>query len=902
MVSRAKFTSWANLKYLLAFLIVNSPLLTQDQKPLFDRELDKLFLKKKARFSQESIPKENYILVLTKHVVNGIKVLNPNYELRKDNYFKLLDDDRKRAEALAESLRSNGVSNTTSNKFLSIAKEYEQMIADKVYSVPARKKMLNLLSIGDNINQRASRGEGFADLENELNSYFGGTSPQRSSTPVVSTSESTVADVLSEWELSQLVNFQVSESELLVLQKKLVDRASSSERVTLAKDLFRRGLNQFNLANYSESALILESLLKSYSFIRNKYQIQYFLGLSYFYLSRFDKAESALSAVLNSPKADQVIAFSLLKIYIASKDEGKINQVAQKFNSLSSTRNLSDDFNFVLGRHYLETEAYRKSRSLLQKVSSNYHLSVDAKYYSAVAAYKASPDIAKRELYSLLNGDATTLDIRHEILIKLAYIHFMEKNYSAALTEYRKINAENCYAYERVLLGVAWCYYEIENRKKDKDYTQVITLVNEILRTYADSDSYNEATALIGYVKQKSGNYDSASKDFKHLFDSKAYSLFSDKLLHELDSLKSTKRTIDGLKEKALLKNDRSSFQRLDDLSYSVDKQIFRLTYMDVSSVSPNTNRDLSSVLDQITEFERLKVLAEKKNDADIAKRIDQNLLRLYSVVNKYKEGTSNSLFGINYFKEHKLARKVSINKHQYEKYATLQKESQSQLNTINSRMQELQSERSRAASQKQYRRVVDIDLALARLKTTEGRLDYLNSLASSVEQKKSAANLDKWANYGAYQLTNIQYAQKQSFDQANQKNAETIATITKLMSDRNVYLSEQIKQVENRIYNMTRREARRRRIAERNKKKEFYETEFFDERKSEVNEDSIRQHLEVLEQDRLRARRLAKNPAAEDTVSANGSTQAPGTLPKNNNDAKNEADDAASAATREEN
>jgi hypothetical protein len=825
-------------------------------------------------------------------------LLNPNYELKKENYFKQLDDDKKRATTLVSDMLRLGVSQSITNKIKSVANEFEEMIANKDFSLPARKKLLELLSLGDGIISRINSNQGYTDIENKINSYFGTSAPIYKEE---SAKQGTLVDYITEWELSQVVNFQVAEGQLLVLQKKLIDRATLAQRSLLAKDLFRRALVRFNTAMYSEATHIFETLLESNKYIKNKYQVNYYLGLSYFYLSMFEKAKLSLESVLGTPKEDQVVAFSLLKIYVTSSNSEKVENLRSRFDKLSSARKLSDDFYFVLGRYYLEHEKYQDAVASFQRVSNNYHLSIDSKYYQSIANYSINQKASKSSLYQLLANEDLTLDIRHEILIKLAYMHFMDKNYSAALQEYRKIDAENCYGYERVLLGIAWCFYEQEKKTDKANYTSVITLVNEVLRNYPNSDYFNEAKALIGYVKQKSGYYTEASKDFSYLFESKAFSLFSDKLLFELDSLKATRREINNLKEKALLKNDRTSFARLDNLSYSVDKKIFRLTYMDVSSVSANTNSDLSSVMDQVTEFERLKVLAEKKNDQDVLKRIDQNLLRLYSVINKYKQGTSNSLFGINYFKEHRLARKVSIAKHQAKKYSLLESETSEQLAKINEKIRSLKSERIRAKESNSFRKLVDIDLALERLQTTEGRLDYLKTLSSSVEEKKLASNLDKWANYGAYQLTNIQYAQKQKYEEENEKNSETIATINKLMSDRNVYLAEQIKQIENRIYNMTRRETRKRRIAERNKNKEFYETEFFDERKSEVNEDSIRQELELMEQQRMRARQSLKS-AQSDTLSVgknNLDTSQKNDVPMNDKTPSLEKN--KSASTREE-
>ena len=68
----------------------------------------------------------------------------------------------------------------------------------------------------------------------------------------------------------------------------------------------------------------------------------------------------------------------------------------------------------------------------------------------------------------------------------------------------------------------------------------------------------------------------------------------------------------------------------------------------------------------------------------------------------------------------------------------------------------------------------------------------------------------------------------------ANKNTGKTLAKIDDIVNDRNLILNEKTKQIETTILIMNRKISKQRRIAEREKVKEFYDTEFFDETKDQ--------------------------------------------------------------------
>lgn len=857
MVDNRRSLCKFNYLWLTGFILFAHLGFAQDGSSSFNSEVNKLFLEKKTKLNTEQIKKESFYTVLVSHLVFGIKHITPDYNLRKESYFAVLDGISLRITKVKAELATSGVSTNIISKLNSTEAELNELIENRRYLQGASSRLEELVSLFEAVKEKIGANQTYDTIEAKINDYFTETSGTLNR---VSNNSSSVSDFISEWERVQILSDLVKAERIKVYQKKLIEKANSAQKLVIAKDLFKRALELFNYGKYEQADLVFDELLEQYGFINNKYQIHYYKALSNYYLTRYQMAKESMAFVWSSPKMDELIAFSHLKILISEDNEAEITKILPKLNQIKAYKRTSDDINFILGRYFLEKQKYSLASSYFKKVSSAYNLANDSRYYQAVATYNSNKLEAKTSLIQLASSEDITIDIRNEALIKAAYMTFQEGDYSSALRMYKEINPEGCFEYERVLLGVAWCYYELERSKKTKqDYSRTITLVNEILRNFPDSDYYNEAKSLLGYVKQLSGNYDEASKEYRHVFESKAYVIFSDKLLSELDSLNSVKSEIETLKDKALLKKDNSSFQRLSNIQFDIEKKIFRLKYMDVSSVSQSSNVDLKTVVDQVSEFERLREIALKKGDEDILKRIDYNLLRLYSVVKKYKEGKENSLFGLNYFSDQKLARKLSIQEHQNNKMSNFSSKASRQHSLVNDKLRSLDNEKLKARQENNFKKRIDLDIVSSKLASTEKRIDYVKSASSDFRENKSAANLDKWANYGAYQLTNLQYSQKQRFAEENARTDASIKSINKLISDRNIYLAEQIKQIENNIYVMTRRETRRRRIEERDKTKQFFNTEFFDETKSEVNEDSIRQHLNFLEAQRNEARRKSR-------------------------------------------
>jgi hypothetical protein len=834
--------------FLVLFFIINFTSFSQDKivDPL-ETKLEEFFKSRRLRITAKEIQREKYIIELMQHISKEIGIRHPSYSYSGNAYYDNLERQLLDIDNLISRLSQSG-----GDDIVGFARELREKILKAVKSPEIDnkkeaffKRSVQLLMLAE----KAVASGNANQLQNNNSEFQEIFKKQIEEKRTLNSQESkvTIFDIFYQWDSASLTKYLVTDGKLKYYQGKLKKTGTSAERSRMAKDLFERSLFAFNNGEYLLSSDLLENLLNTYDYVTSKDKINYYLGLSYFYSNQYDFSAISLEKIMNAPVFDHFTAVSLLKIYIADKNVPAIKTLADRFPSISSEDNFMGDFYFEAGKFLFNENEFAKAGTLLASVPQKHPLYYDARYYYALSKFKTDVNEAKQLLNQLINVAELHPQLRGDCLLKLGYLSYESINYVDAIFWFNEI-PESYDNYDAALISNAWCYYEIENLKKEdeiKNYNSAKHYVNRVLLGYKNSEHINEAKALLGYIKQKEDNIIGAEKEFKHIFESMTYKTLSDEFLRERDSLKHVKSNVEKLMITALEKKDRSSFKRLDDITYNIDKKLYKLKYMDFSSVSPTVNSDINVIQRQISEFERFREKAFVREDLELVERIDNNLLRLYTVLNKYKGNKKTSLFGFNYFQEQPLARKVSLLENMFKNYQGIVKNSQKEKEYIKVKISNLQEERETAKSKNDFNHLAKIDMLIYRLNDNLQKIDFIETYSKNQREIKTAANLDYWSNYGAYQLTNIQYMQQKKIDSENSNSRKILSKIDNILDDRNLILQEKIKSVEGTIMIMNRRVSKQRRIAEREQKKKFFETEFFDESTSEVNEDSLRLVME---------------------------------------------------------
>jgi hypothetical protein len=256
---------------------------------------------------------------------------------------------------------------------------------------------------------------------------------------------------------------------------------------------------------------------------------------------------------------------------------------------------------------------------------------------------------------------------------------------------------------------------------------------------------------------------------------------------------------------------------------------------MDLSSSSVETQHEVGRLQKQLAELERLKKIARQRQNKQLVKRIETMQLKIYRAVNSVQP-EKESKIGYNYFSEHPLARKESVVENKNKKVMAVRKDTQRQREEIASRLTELDFKIKEAKTQRNYRRMVQLELSKARLQDLAKKLDFLATQAYSIGLEHTAINLNKWADYGAFGMTNVRFALKNRKSKQIAEFQDQISQINNFLELRKENIEHEIEKINNEITLMTRRVREQERIRQREELKRQFEESYFDTHDTELN------------------------------------------------------------------
>ena len=239
-------------------------------------------------------------------------------------------------------------------------------------------------------------------------------------------------------------------------------------------------------------------------------------------------------------------------------------------------------------------------------------------------------------------------------------------------------------------------------------------------------------------------------------------------------------------------------------------------------------------------------LFAEENKDSQLLEVIDLKLSRLYTIVLLTELPEKNKLFSYNFFFEHPLSRKLSKNEFINKKHEFSVQSIQAEIDGINKDIEELLLKKKEYKTRRNYERIANIEISIMRLKQALQRLDFILTVAKQRAPVKNSARIDHWANFTAYELTNVQFVQKTTLETENSEISNVVRNISQSIKDRKTVLTQSVQTIEKTIALMNRRVLKERRIKEREKIREMFKTEFFDETSTEINEDSVRKAFEL--------------------------------------------------------
>jgi hypothetical protein len=133
---------------------------------------------------------------------------------------------------------------------------------------------------------------------------------------------------------------------------------------------------------------------------------------------------------------------------------------------------------------------------------------------------------------------------------------------------------------------------------------------------------------------------------------------------------------------------------------------------------------------------------------------------------------------------------------------------------------------------------MVYLDIERDRYKDLYKKYDFLHTVTHDMDVTESKIQLEKWSNYGAFGIANVNFAVRQDNKNEVAYYSQQIDIINRILNNRKSLLDHKIGLIEGEINFMTRKVRRQERLRERAELDRKFEESYFDTHTSEFREE----------------------------------------------------------------
>ncbi len=652
----------------------------------------------------------------------------------------------------------------------------------------------------------------------------------------------TIYDFYREWQLNERIKYELRWTDVQVIKKRLLKEGTAKERERMFKRELRQAAEAFNYGMYDLAERSFNEILNRYSFIGRLDDCLFYKGLSNFFLERYPAAEKDFQQFIRdyptSPYLAQVYRY-LMRIAVHFERYSQALDYYEKFiASGPAAGELYDEATFVAASAALKSGQYQKAISYLTQLTPNSNFYFQAQYL-LVEAYFGVNNFTEAEnvLLKLAQDERLAPEFHYKVLLKLAMLNYELGNYQTAV-QYLNMIEPVFSQYDRVLLTYAWCYFKIEMAKPSprlRDFSKAMQSLEVLIDTFYGSDYLLEARTLLAYIYQQQNDVDNALYNYRRVFSAKEAKELSDELNKEQEVLGELLDTAKKLERKALREENPEAFVRAYSLRQKVYRPYMQVSYLDMSSTGTELKSEVDRLTKQLQELKRLKQVAKERQRKDLVKRIETMQYKIYRAINTMTEVQPRSFLGFNYFDAHPLARKESVVEYRNKQLQKMRKEIREQRKEIIKRLSQLDIQINQARREKNYRKLVALELSKERFEDLLRKLDYAETQAYAMGIRRTNINLNKWSDLGAFGLTNVKFNVKQMTAKQVEEMQRKIQAINKFLELRRQNIEHKIRQIDNQIVVMTRKVRQQERLRKREELKRQFEESYFDTHDTEI-------------------------------------------------------------------
>jgi TolA-binding protein len=833
--------------FLFIFILFNDFTLAQELSKddiAFQKALTGYVQEESADFGKEFLKKERFIIEQMRHINTEIKARITNYDDVREKYFDGLHQRLSEISDLKGRLKESG-----SSRLLRFANELEDRIKqtikegnidfkkqrifeDALQLLYLAEEMLNL-DTGASIEEEPRISEGMLESHQKFVEAFG--EKKKTVITIPAAENPTIFDIFIRWRRTNIIEYNRRWNDILTVKNKLLDNGAEVERERMFKRELKSAITAYNYQDYDFADRAFEEILKRYNYLDVLDDIYFYLAEANYYLSRYNIAKNHYQNLVDRYPGSgfrNSALYKLTRIAVHHNDTKNVRKYYQEFEQNTVVNNpLTDNLRFIVALYEFNIDVYEQCVEILLKINTTSKNYIDAQYLLAQAYIGAQKiEEAEQTLINLINNYSLQPNFRNNVILKLGYINFEQKKYPQAIHYFDQIPGDFPLI-DRVLIGYGWAYYqiELEKEKERRDFSYAKGYLNILVNDYLTSDYYLEANTLLGYIYQLEIKPENATHQFDYVYKARFTKQYSDSMIIERDSLRNAVNRYDILAKEALARNDKEEYLKAENEKYRLLTSYLRLSYSDMSSSGVAAQNEIRRINSQLSELDRLKAIAVKKGDDSILEKIENLQSKLEGVIKEFPFELTYSELGQNYFDEYPIARKESFIEDQNYKILLIRKNIQQEQEYIEGKLIDLEAEIARARVTKDYKTLISLEIQQDKYKELKKRYDFVNTFAYDLEMKTPNINVNKWSDYGAFGIANVNFAVKLDKEEKISYYSEQIHRINQILNNRKTILEHKIKTLEGEINVMTRNVRRQERLREREELNRKFQETYFD-------------------------------------------------------------------------
>ncbi len=654
----------------------------------------------------------------------------------------------------------------------------------------------------------------------------------------------TIYDLYQEWKRAEHVNYQLRWTDVEIIKKKLIREGTAAERERMFKRELRQAAEAFNYGFYDLAERSFGEILNRYSFIGQLDDCLFYKGLSNFLLERYLAAQSDFERFVHDYPTSSYLPKVYRYLMQIALHFDKYDKVLTYYEDFQKTgvqgSELYDETTFMAASAALKMGNFEKAIQYLSRLGRKSPFYYQAQYLLAESFVGVNNyNEAQRILKELAINEKLNPEFHNKILLKLGLLYYQMGNYNNAIHTFDLIN-QDFSQYDRVLLGYAWSYFKQQMARPvaQRNFSQAQQSLNVLIDTFYGSDYLLEARTLLAYIHQLQNETDAALRNYQYVYTAREAKDLSDALNKESEILGKIMDQAKSLENKAFDKDDPEAFHKAYALRKKLYRPYLKVTYLDLSSSGFGLQHEVDRLNAQLHELERLRKEAKAQQRKDLVKRIERMEYKIYGAINSITINKPSHLLGINYFDAHPLARKESVLEMRNQQIENMRRDIENQRKEIVKRLNELNIQINQARKDKDYKKLVALELSREHFADLMKKLDFLETQAYDMGVRKSNINLNKWSDYGVFGLTSVKFNVKTMTTKEIEQMQNRIQEINTFLQLRRQNIEHIIRQINEQIIVMTRKVRQQERLRKREEMNRQFEESYFDTHDTELNYD----------------------------------------------------------------